>query len=82
MLAGVPVTESAVGILARSARLIGAEKLGRRLEQALEDHVALLALTIAERSIILSTLDDPPAELAELRAVLMNEHRWREAHRL
>jgi hypothetical protein len=81
MLAGVTVTDSAVGILARSARLVGADKLGRRLERALEDHVALLALTV-ERSVILSTLDDPPAGLAELRDVLMNEHRWREVHRL
>ena len=82
MLAGVPVTETAVGILARSARLASAHKLGDRLEQALEDHVALLALTV-ERSVILSTLlDDPPAGLAELRDVLMNEHRWREVHRL
>ena len=81
MLAGVTVTDSAVGILARSARLVGADKLGRRLERALEDHVALLALTV-ERSVILSTLDDPPAGLAELRDVLTNEHRWREVHRL
>jgi len=82
MLAGVTVTDSAVGILARSARLVGADKLGRRLERALEDHVALLALTVDERSVILSTLDDPPAGLAELRDVLTNEHRWREVHRL
>jgi hypothetical protein len=34
--------------------------------------VVLLALTIDERAIILAALDDPPAGLAELRAVLMN----------
>lgn len=38
--------------------------------------MALLALTIDERALILAALDDPPDGLAELRAVLMNEHQW------
>jgi len=40
--------------------------------------VSLLALTIDERAIILATLEDPPEGLAELRAVLTNEHLRRE----
>jgi hypothetical protein len=39
--------------------------------------VKLLALTIDERAIILASLEDPPPELAELRAVLINDHQWR-----
>jgi hypothetical protein len=46
--------------------------------QTLDDGVSLLALTIDERAIILDSLDDPPEGLAELRAVLLNEHRWRQ----
>jgi hypothetical protein len=38
--------------------------------------VVLLALTIDERAIILAALEDPPDGLAELRAVLLNEHEW------
>ena len=49
-----------------------------RLERARADRVTLLALTIDERAIILAALDDPPDGLAELRAVLMNEHQWRQ----
>jgi hypothetical protein len=47
------------------------------LERALDDDVKLLALTIDERAILLAALDDPPDGLAELRAVLLNEHHWR-----
>ena len=49
---------------------------GSRLPRA--DGVALLALTIDERAIILAALDDPADGLAELRAVLLNEHEWRQ----
>jgi hypothetical protein len=49
-----------------------------RLEGALDDSVALLALTIDERAITLAALEDPPDGLAELRAVLLNEHQWRQ----
>ena len=42
----------------------------------------VFALTIDERAIILSVLDDPPEALGELRAVLLNEHQWRQAEGL
>jgi hypothetical protein len=44
--------------------------------------VKLLALTIDERAMILAALEDPPAGLAELRAVLINEHQWRQSEGL
>lgn len=52
--------------------------LADRLESTLDDDVKLLALTIDERAIILGSLEDPPDGLAELRAVLLNEHEWRQ----
>lgn len=50
--------------------------LADRLEVAVADGVALLALTIDERAFILNALDVPPDGLTELRAVLINEHQW------
>lgn len=79
MLAGVPVPTAATVELAGIVRTAGAEELADRLEKALADEVKILALTIAERSVILNALDDPPQELAELRAVLLNEHQWRQS---
>ena len=61
------------------ARLRNEVPLSDRLEVALADGMALLALTIDERAIILAALEDPPQELAELRAVLLNEHAWRQS---
>ena len=42
----------------------------------------LLALTINERAIMLSALEDPPEELAELRAVLLADYQWRRSEGL
>ena len=44
---------------------------------ALEAEQAMVALTIQDREAILRTLDDPPAGLAELRGVLLDEHQGR-----
>ena len=73
-----PVLADAVAELADTVRATGADELANRLEVALDDGVALLALTIDERAIILAALEDPPDGLAELRAVLLNEHEWRQ----
>ena len=73
-----PVLADAVADLADTVRATGADDLANRLEVALDDGVALLALTIDERAIILAALEDPPDGLAELRAVLLNEHEWRQ----
>ena len=73
-----PVLADAVADLADTVRATGADDLANRLEVALDDGVAPLALTIDERAIILAALEDPPDGLAELRAVLLNEHEWRQ----
>ena len=78
MLAGVPVFADAVADLADTVRATGADELADRLEVALGDGVALLALTLDERSIILGALEEPPDGLAELRAVLLSAHQWRQ----
>jgi hypothetical protein len=67
------VQPDVVAELATTVRTIGVDDLADRLAGALND-VALLALTIDERTIILSTLEDPPDGLAELRGVPVNEH--------
>jgi len=78
MLAGVAVDATATSELATMVRAAGADDVADRLDQALADEVKLLALTIDERAVILNALDDPPDGLAELRAVLVNEHQWRQ----
>ena len=64
--------------LAELDRGAGADHLADRLKVAVDDGVALLALTIDERAVILDQLEDPPDGLAELRGVLLNEHQWRQ----
>lgn len=78
MLAGLPVPAAATAELATIVRSAGADELADRLEQAIELGTKLLGLTVPERTIILAALKDPPQPLAELRAVLMSEHQWRE----
>ncbi len=82
MLAGLPVPDGAVHELAHPIREAGADDLADRLEQALETEVKLLALTTAERTVMLSALEDPPQELAELRSVLLADHQWRQSEGL
>ena len=77
MLAGLPVPNDAVDELAALVRATGADELADPLDRAVADEVKLLALTLDERAIILGTLEDPPPGLAELRAVLLADHRWR-----
>jgi hypothetical protein len=44
---------------------------------------SILGLEVSERETILAALEDPPAGLEELRAVLLNnEHEWRRAEGL
>ncbi len=52
MLAGIPVDAAATAELTAMVRAAGADELPERLEQALDDGVALLALTIDERAVI------------------------------
>lgn len=56
----------------------GEFELVNQLEIAFTDQATPIALTIDERALILASLEDPPKGLAELRAVLLNEHEWRQ----
>ena len=78
MLAGVRVADTDVLDLARLLHDAGFDDTSEALIVALEAGQAMVALTIA----ILRTLDDPPAGLAELRGVLLQEHEWREREAL
>ena len=76
MLAGIPVRDPDVLDLAWLLRSAGFDDTAEALIVALEAEQALVALSIADREAILRTLD-PPIALAELRAVLLNEHEGR-----
>jgi hypothetical protein len=41
----------------------GADELADQLDRAVADEVKLLALTLDERAIMLSSLEDPPSSL-------------------
>ena len=77
MLAGLPVPDPAIDALAELVRAAGADDLADRLDRALTDGVKLIALTLGERAVMLAAFEDPPPELTELRAVLLNDHEWR-----
>jgi hypothetical protein len=77
MLAGVPVRDKDVLNLAQLLRYSGFDDTAEVPVVALEAEQVMVALTIQDREAILRTLDDPPAGLAELRAVLPQEHEWR-----
>ena len=78
MLAGVPVTADSTAELAGIVRAAGADLLADRLEKALADEVKLLALSIGRAGDHPPPARDPPDGLTELRAVLLNEHQWRQ----
>jgi hypothetical protein len=77
MLAGLAVPADGVEQLAALVRIGGAAELADRLERTLDNQVKLLALSLDERALLLSALEDPPQGLAELRAVLLADHQWR-----
>jgi hypothetical protein len=72
MLPGIPVRDHHVLELARLLREAGFDETAETVEDAYDQEVKALALTITDRDAILRTLDDPPDGLAELRGVL----RW------
>jgi hypothetical protein len=63
--------------LARQLRDTGFDDVAEKLENAYDIECKVLALTIAEREQILRGLEECPDGLAELRAVLLQEHEWR-----
>ena len=70
-LAGIPVQDEAVLAL---ARLVDDPELAERLESAYGRETKMLALTISKRVTILTALEEAPPDLAQLRAVLLEEH--------
>jgi glycosyltransferase A (GT-A) superfamily protein (DUF2064 family) len=74
-LAGLPVPADGIRELAAFVRASGGDELADRLERARADEVKLLALTLDEGAVMLAALEDPPRALAELRAVLLADHR-------
>ena len=56
--------------------------LGDRLEDAWRREVKVFGLEVADREAILRVLEDGPAESAELRGVLLEEHVWRQGEGL
>jgi len=82
MLAGIPVADRYVLELAGKLRDAGYDHTAERLETAQEHQAKLLGLSIEDREVIPSVLDDPPQQLCELRAVLLQEHEWRRSEGL
>jgi hypothetical protein len=58
------------------ARLVDDDELAERLERAYSNRIRVLGLDLPEQAWILAALEDPPAGLEELRAVLLQEHVW------
>jgi hypothetical protein len=77
MLAGLPVGDQDVLELARLLHDAGFDDTAEVLTVASEAQQTLVALSITDRARILHVLDDPPDGLAELRGVLLAEHKWR-----
>ncbi len=76
MLAGLPAPTGAVAQLALLVLDVDVDDvLAYWLKRAVEDEVEVLALTLDERAIMFAALEDPPDDLAELRAVLLANHR-------
>jgi hypothetical protein len=70
LLAGIPVRAE---LILELARLVDDEELANKLERAYAREVKVLA-----PETIIQALDDPPVGLKELRAVLLQEHAWRQ----
>jgi hypothetical protein len=78
-LAGLDITDDVVLDLATRLRRADFAYQADTLEGALVTRQSEVGLTIPDRVAILTVLDDAPsAILAQLRAVLLSEHVWRQ----
>ena len=68
--------------LAQRLRDAQIDDTAEKLERAWSRETRVLGLNVADREVPLRVLGDGPAELAELRGVLLNEHEWRRAEGL
>ena len=73
MLAGIPVRDEAVLEL---ARLVDDPDLARSSTPNYSRGTKVLRSPSPNATTILAALEDPPAELAELRGVLLRELAW------
>jgi len=76
-VAGVRVGEEDVLDLARRLYDAGFDDTAEAIVVALEAEEQIVGLSVDDRAAILRTLDDPPANLAHLRGVLLAELEWR-----
>lgn len=72
VLSGVTVRNEQVHVL---AGLLEGEQLGTKLTRAMKNGNDLVALSAADRQLIVMVLDPAPAGLAELRDVLVKQLR-------
>ena len=77
LLAGADLSDETIVGLVALLRDDHYGQIADKLDEALADDVADVGLTIKERDAILDVLDDPPAELEQLRGVLYAEYAWR-----
>ena len=73
-LAGVDVPDRTILDLARRLRDADHVTLADKLEAAWRSDDSTIALETADREALLAILGDPPAGLARLQAVLIQEH--------
>jgi hypothetical protein len=76
-LAGIPIDDRHILGLAGRLRGAGLADTAERLENAYGRETRVLALSMVDREAILRCVEDGPAEFAELRAILVQEHEWR-----
>jgi hypothetical protein len=76
-LAGVSVASRDVALLAELLLAAGCEDTADVLLLALDAEQDLVPLSVEDREAILRVLEDPPPALAELRGVLLAEHKGR-----
>ena len=67
--------------LVRELAAIVERPLGRKLEQALLFRAQIVAMTRDEKTAVLSALERGPAELAEVRELLLADESWRDGRR-
>jgi hypothetical protein len=82
LVAGIHISDQAVAELIVRLRDEYYFKAAETLDRARAQEAAAVGLTIRERTAVLDVLDDPPASLEQLRAVLDAEHASRLHHRL
>lgn len=75
-IAGIDVKDSAVAELARLLHRSGDIALAIHVGRAVDKVLDELSLDIRERESVLRALDDCPDELADLRAVLLQQVVW------